>query len=128
MKIEDYTREEKQQALDEAWELMNPKVETNEERLQNMSPLGVDGDGNLLVKHEDWFWLSERALESEDAMYGLSETLRQEQGYNERILVENERLREALKDIRERVVKFLPHTDISFEIYARCNTALEVSK
>ena len=25
MKIDDYTREEKQQALDEAWEMMNPK-------------------------------------------------------------------------------------------------------
>ena len=29
--------------------------ESNVERLENMSPVGVDQDGNLLVKHEDWF-------------------------------------------------------------------------
>lgn len=35
-------------------------TETNEERLENLSPIGVDQEGNLLVKQEDWFWLSEQ--------------------------------------------------------------------
>lgn len=35
-------------------------TETNAERLENMSPIGVDQVGNLLVKQEDWFWLSEQ--------------------------------------------------------------------
>ena len=34
---------------------------TDAERLENMSPIGVDAHGNLLVKHEDWFWLQEQA-------------------------------------------------------------------
>ena len=40
---------------------------------------------------------------------------------------DNKRLREAVKNIRERVVKECPHTDISFEVYDRCNTALELT-
>lgn len=32
-----------------------------EERLENTSPIGVDLEGNLLVKPEDWFWLQEQA-------------------------------------------------------------------
>lgn len=34
---------------------------TDAERLENMSLIGVDADGNLLVKHEDWFWLQKQA-------------------------------------------------------------------
>ncbi|MBN6890105.1 hypothetical protein ACUXCC_005638 [Cytobacillus horneckiae] len=38
-------------------------METNnteiEERLENLSPLAVAMDGNILVKPDDWFWLQE---------------------------------------------------------------------
>lgn len=30
-----------------------------EERLENLSPLAVAMDGNILVKPDDWFWLQE---------------------------------------------------------------------
>lgn len=30
-----------------------------DERLENLSPLAVAMDGNILVKSEDWFWLQE---------------------------------------------------------------------
>lgn len=36
-------------------------TETNAERLENMSPFGVDNDGRFLVNSDDWFWLQEQA-------------------------------------------------------------------
>lgn len=40
--------------------------ETIEERLENMSPFGMNQDGNFLVKQEDYFWLSEQVQELEN--------------------------------------------------------------
>ena len=57
-------------------------TETNAERLENMSPIGVDQDGNMLVKHEDWFWLQEqveRAQGLEDHLFPAQDNAHQEQ-------------------------------------------------
>lgn len=45
------------------------------ERLENLSPIGYDRDGNLLVNGEDYHWLLERAEKSkryEDALKRMS--------------------------------------------------------
>ncbi|MEV9640441.1 hypothetical protein ABZ756_07060 [Mammaliicoccus sciuri] len=39
---------------------------TNAERLENMSPIGVDNDGNFLVNSKDWFWLQEQAERAQE--------------------------------------------------------------
>ncbi|MEK5070277.1 hypothetical protein [Sporosarcina sp. FSL K6-1508] len=75
--------------------------ETNEERLENMSPIGADGNGNVLIKGEDWHWLGEQAgrfPESEKEVNGLywrNEWLKSQE--------ENERLRGALEGFSKAV-------------------------
>lgn len=33
---------------------------TNEERLENISPIAIAMDGNVLISEEDWLWLSQQ--------------------------------------------------------------------
>lgn len=68
-------------------------AENRAERLENLSPLGYDLDGNLLVRQEDWFWLSEIAekhIEAGEGFWGRATA---------RLGTENNKLRKALEQI-----------------------------
>lgn len=39
---------------------------TDKERLENMSPVGVDIEGNVLISGVDWHWLGEQAERAQE--------------------------------------------------------------
>lgn len=70
---------------------------TNDERLENMSPIGYDKDGNLLLKGEDYHFLLEQAELTEEL---ISENRKLREEFADEIKTyaeENARLREALE-------------------------------
>ena len=47
----------------------------DKERLENMSPLGFDLNGNILLKSEDYHWLMEQAERVEELEEGVKEAV-----------------------------------------------------
>ena len=108
MKIDDYTREEKDQALDEAWEIMNPKTETDEERwdlekiksyddswwLRYLEAYSVFDTEGIKAQKD---WLIERVQELEDEVALVNDLMNDVRRSGYRAVEKNERLKEALK-------------------------------
>jgi hypothetical protein len=79
-------------------------AETITERLENMNPIGVDQDGNLLVKLEDWFWLREqveRVHELEINVGELREYNKKETNHIVHLLRANKQLHVVLSDLAD---------------------------
>ncbi|QNK86302.1 hypothetical protein H7992_13600 [Sporosarcina sp. resist] len=74
--------------------------ETNEERLENMSPIGVDGNGNVLIKGEDWHWLQDQAGRVQWLELNIRRTNIEFQKFRKSSQEENKRLRDGLEDLR----------------------------
>jgi|GEM_PF-4212735 len=75
---------------------------SDEERLENMIPIGFDLDGNLLLKSEDYHWLMEQAERVEELEKEKDEWKDTAQSYymtNQELREQNKRYREALEEI-----------------------------
>src|SRR6185312_15867382 len=104
-KINDYTYAEKQKALDEAWEIMNPT--SNAERLEQVKKNSIgltDNEGCFAdivqLDVDDYAWLIERAKRVEylETEYRVRRVELLEE-HIERLEKENSRLREDFRHI-----------------------------
>ena len=115
---------------------------TDKERLENMSPIGFDLDGNVLLKGEDYHWLieqAERVQELELEINGWREEVQKwQQFYKESeeshletkellksIVNQNKRYREALLDVKETLNTSLSMDVESYESVEIIDKALE---
>lgn len=97
---------------DSTWEIFDSlldevysKRETDVERLENMSPIGVDMDGNVLISGEDWKRLSAqsgRVQELEEELYLMKYGSVNMERCTDQIKEENKRLREAINKSLEK--------------------------
>lgn len=70
----------------------------NKERLENMSPIGFDLNGNVLLKSEDYHWLLEQAERAEKNAQDLEDMDRQL--YSEQ--QQNKSYRKVINNIMEK--------------------------
>jgi hypothetical protein len=77
---------------------------TDKERLENMSPVGFDLNGNVLLKSEDYHWLMEQTERIEELEEERDEWKDTAQSYyvtNQELKEQNQRYRKALEEIRD---------------------------
>ena len=99
---------------------------TDRERLENMSSIGFDLNGNVLLKSEDYHWLMEQAERIEELELEINdwraEVQKWQQFYNEseeshletkellkNIVNQNKRLREAIIEAISDIEAINPH-------------------
>jgi len=73
---------------------------TDKERLENMSPIGFDLNGNVLLKGDDYHWLMEQAERVEELEEEKDEWKYTAQSYymtNQKLREQNKRYREAIE-------------------------------
>lgn len=93
--VHDFTCEEKQEALSEAFQMMKERGRV--ERLENMSPIAVSMDGNVLISGEDWHWLTEQAELLQLERQGAALANKINSAYVKEVMDENKRFREVLR-------------------------------
>jgi hypothetical protein len=72
-------------------------TETNEEKLENLSPIGYDKDGNILLKGEDYHFLLEQAESAQMWRERYADHMGVKEDKIEDLDNENARLRKALQ-------------------------------
>lgn len=90
---------------------------SDKERLENMSPIGFDLDGNVLLKGEDYHWLMERAEYVEELEKDLDEWRKEALRWLERF-EESEESYLITKELLERVVNQNKRYREALEFYA----------
>ena len=98
---------------------------TDKERLENMSPIGFDLNGNVLLKGDDYHWLMEQAERVQELESKLNKQI--EIGYKFEgevydLAKENKRYREAINNINKKAVLF----GTSDEVYDAIQDAIKV--
>jgi DNA-binding ferritin-like protein len=113
----------------------------DKERLENMSPIGFDLNGNVLLKSEDYHWLMEQAERYEELELEVSdwraEVQKWQKFYKESeeshsetkellksIVNQNKRYREALKNIYE-LAEYDEYDNTLEQIVSEIEKALE---
>ncbi|MEK0286528.1 hypothetical protein [Caldifermentibacillus hisashii] len=85
----------------------------DKERLENMSPLGFDLNGNILLKSEDYHWLMEQAERYEDLLEQVKQ-IEKVSDYNADLLMKYEKALEfyAERDNYQWEVSYRPQQEI----------------
>lgn len=95
----------------------------DKERLENMSPVGVAMDGNVLISGEDWHWLTEQA----ERVRELEAYLKTGTYISRKLRKENKRYREALEGIKS-IAEVAEYSDEMSDIWKMLSGLLEDSK
>lgn len=109
-------------------------IQDDKERLENISPVGFDLNGNVLLSSDDYYWLKEQAERVEELEKDLDEWRNEAlrlfklfEEYQERYLETKEFLksyREALKNIYE-LAEYDEYDNTLEQIVSEVEKALE---
>jgi len=92
---------------------------TDKERLENVAALGIDGQGNVLIKGEDFHWLMEQA----ERVQELEKHLKLYDFWYRTAYEQNKRYREALNSVITLWVASTDATDDTWLAHEMSETA-----
>src|SRR5690554_5512919 len=87
---------------------------SDKERLENMSPIGFDLDGNVLLKGEDYHWLMERVQELEEKVENYKTVNKELHQRGRKVRKQNKRYRESLEEIKSHQVVGMANWGIEY--------------